>query len=412
MRNRLESVNGPKNQELWKRADHVIPGGNIYLTRSARLAGADVQPGFIEKAEGCRVTDVDGHSYIDFACANGPNLLGYRHPEVEAAVVEQAAVMDGASYFPPALVELAEALVKRNPAMDWAIPAKNGSDVVELGLRVARAATGREKIVRFVGAYHGFAPELVPGGRGVARSTRKEVVKTGWNDVEGLKDAFLHNKDDIAAIVMNPLDQSGGIDTTKASPRFCQAIGTLCRENKTVLVFDDVRAGFRMHPMGSHIPLGLEPDLVCIGKALGNGYPVSVLLGTHDLRDAAGLLMFTASFIFGAQALRAAITVLKIYERDGVFDSLVRSGERLRKGILQAAAKTGHPVRYTGPVTMPTLLFDGDDNALSKGKRFSQEAAKRGVLFHPVLNWFVCLAHDSAAIDEAVRVAEEALDAI
>ena len=117
-----ESVDGPRARALWSRADRALPGGGIYLTRSARFAGEDVQPGFIASAEGCRVTDVDGRRYVDFLCANGPNLLGYRHPEVEAAVREQAARVDSASYFPPALVDLAEKLVARTPPMAWAVP--------------------------------------------------------------------------------------------------------------------------------------------------------------------------------------------------------------------------------------------------------------------------------------------------
>ena len=408
----IKTINGPKNQELWERADNVIPSRMIYFSRSARMAGIENQPGFIEKAEGCQVTDVDGNTYIDFICANGPNLLGYRHPEIEEAVRDQATKMDGASYFPPVLVELAEALVEKDPKMVWAIPAKNGSDVVELSLRVARASTGREKIIQFEHAYHGFAPELVPGGKGVPQSTRRDIINTAWNDVKGLHEAFTQNRDDIAAIIMNPIDQSAAVDTVEASTQFCDAIKALCEEYNTLLILDDVRAGFRMHPGGSHIPLNLAPDLRCIGKALGNGYPISALLGAEYLREAASSLMFTASFIFGAQALKAAVTVLKIYERDQVFNSLLDSGERLRKGIVEAADSTGHAIRYTGPATMPTLLFEGDDRRVTKGKRFSKEAAKRGVLFHPKLNWFICLAHDTSIIDEAIDVAKQAFRAI
>ena len=412
MEKRLKTVNGPENQKLWDRADKVIPSRMIYFSRSARMAGIENQPGFIEKAEGCHVTDVDGNTYIDFICANGPNLLGYRHPEVEAAVQEQASKMDGASYFPPALVELAEVLVEKDPRMGWAIPAKNGSDVVELGLRVARASTGREKVIQFEHAYHGFAPELVPRGKGVPQTTRQGIINTAWNDIDGLKKAFSQNRDHIAAILMNPIDQSGAVDTVDASPQFCDAIKTVCEENDTLLILDDVRAGFRLHPQGSHNVLGLEPDLRCIGKALGNGYPISSLLGTEQFRDAASSLMFTASFIFGAQSLTAAIKVLEIYERDQVFNSLMKSGKRLRLGLLDAAKATGHAIRYTGPVTMPTLLFEGDDKKLTKGRQFSREAAKRGVLFHPVLNWFICLSHDESIIDEAIVVAEEAFRVI
>jgi glutamate-1-semialdehyde 2,1-aminomutase len=276
---------------------------------------------------------------------------------------------------------------------------------------VARAATERDRILLFDHAYHGFDPELVPEGRGVPDAVRKDTIRVPWNDVEALSEAFKRHANNLAAVVMNPLDQSPGRDTVEAAPDFCDSIQKYCREQGTLLVFDDVRAGFRMHPEGSHIPLGLEPDLRCIGKGLGNGYPVSALLGTETLKRAASSLAFTASFIFGAVAFSAAIKVLEIYRRDAVFDRLVRSGERLRDGLLDAAEAAGHAVRYTGPATMPTMLFDGDDMRLKTGKTFALEAARRGVLFHPRLNWFMCAAHDEATIDEALEAAEGAFKA-
>jgi glutamate-1-semialdehyde 2,1-aminomutase len=404
-------VDGPFGRALWKRADAVLPGGAVYLTRSARFAGEGVHPGFIASAEGCRVTDADGRRYLDFLCANGPILLGYRHGRVEEAARAQAEQADSASCFPPVLVELAERLVAGHPGMAWAVAAKNGSDTVALALRVARAATGRDRVVVFRHAYHGFDPELVPGGAGVPRAARADLSAVAWNDSEGLLRAAREGGPAPAALLLNPLDQNPGEDTREAEPAFLDAVRHVCRETGALLVLDDVRHGFRLHPRGSHVPLGLEPDLRCLGKALGNGYAVAALLGSERLRPAARSLLFTASYAFGAVAMRAALAVLEEYERERVFERIWRSGELLRGGILAAARDTGHRLRWTGPPTMPTLLFAGDDAALSTGQRFAAESARRGALFHPRLNWFLSAAHDDEAIEEAVAIAREALSA-
>jgi glutamate-1-semialdehyde 2,1-aminomutase len=406
----MKSADGPRGREYWNRAERVLPGGGIYISRSAQFAGSGIQPGFIASAEGCRVTDVDGRQYVDFLCANGPILLGYRHPEIEEAARLQAEQADSASYYPPVLVELAERLVDRVEQMAWAVPAKNGSDVVALAARVARGATERETLILFEHAYHGFDPEFVPGAGGVPRVRRAKALRVTWNDVDALERAARECDGDLAGIVLDALDQNPAQDTVEPSKDFIRAIDHLRERTGAKLVLDDVRHGFRLNPAGSHVALGIEPDLVCLGKGLGNGYPVSALLGTEELRDAARKLAFTASFAFGAVALRAAVKTLEIYERDAAFATLWRAGERLRDGIVAAGRQTGHRIRYTGPPTMPTLLFE-DDPERERGRQFSLEAALRGALFHPNLNWFLNASHDDAAIDEAISIAAEAFRA-
>jgi glutamate-1-semialdehyde 2,1-aminomutase len=406
----VQPVDGPNAQAYWERADRLLPGGGIYLTRSARFAGSGILPGFIASGEGCRVIDVDGKEYIDFLCANGPILLGYRHPEVDEAARRQMEQVNSASFFPPALVELAERLVERTSGMSWAVPAKNGSDVVALGARVTRAATRRDKLILFERAYHGFDPEWVPGGAGVPTSHRDNVLRVAWNDSKQLERVAHEHRTEIGGIVLNPLDQNPALDTIEPTEAFLRMIDEVRRQTGSPLVFDDIRAGFRMHASGSHVALGVQPDLICLGKALGNGYAVSALLGTEELRAAARSIMFTASFAFDAIALRAAVATLEVYDRDDAFVRIHRAGERLRDGLVSAAKNTEHRIRYTGPPTMPTLLFEDDPN-LDRGRRFSLEAAARGALFHPNLNWFLNASHDDAAVNEAVSIAEEAFRA-
>lgn len=406
-----DPIDGELGRSLWARADQVLPGGGIYLSRSADLAGRGVLPGFIAAAEGCRVTDIDGRSYIDFLGANGPNILGYRHPEVEAAARAQAAVLTSASLFPPVLVEVVEALVARFAGMTWGVMSKNGSEVVSLGARIARQHTGRRALLTFKRAYHGNDPEFATAPQpGPLTELTADVHRTPWNDAQALIDHCRVHGEGIAAIILNPLDQNPRLKTIAASAEFISAIDEVRSRHGIQLVFDDVRHGFRLHPEGSHRLVGVEPDVIALGKALGNGYSASAVLGRDHLRAAARKVFYTSTYMFEAPPMAAALAVLEVYDRDGVFDHIVRMGERLRDGLLSAAQTTGHSISYTGPVTMPTLLFDDDADG-SRQRAFAREAAGRGAIFHPALNWNLSAAHLPSDIDEAVEIAAAAFAA-
>ena len=220
-----DSIDGHVGQSLWRRADRVLPGGGIYLSRSADMAGRGVIPGFIAAAEGCRVTDADGKSYIDYLGANGPNILGYRNPEVEEAVLSQMKSLTSASLYPPALVEVVEQLIARFEGTSWGLVSKNGSEVVSLGVRVARQYTQRRGLVTFVRAYHGNDPELAMAPPpGPLREATDEVHRLPWNDPQALLDHMHVYGSKTAAVLLNPLDQNPMMKTAFADPEFVSAI--------------------------------------------------------------------------------------------------------------------------------------------------------------------------------------------
>ncbi len=406
-----DPIDGPIGTELWERADRVLPGGGIYLTRSADLAGRGVIPGFIAAAEGCRVIDADGRSYIDYLAANGPNLLGYRHPEVEAAATKQRTTLTTASMFPPALVEIIERLVDRFPPMAWGVVSKNGSEVVSLGVRVARQHTQRNRVIAFTSAYHGNDPEFASAPPpGPLTGSTDRLDRLPWNDPQALLDHAKTAGNDSAAVLLNPLDQNPGVATVAANAAFIAAIEKVRQDHGVLVVLDDVRHGFRLHPDGSHHVLGITPDLLAMGKGLGNGHAISALLGRDDLRRAARKILYTSTYMFEASAMHAAMATLAIYDRDAAFAHMTEMGKRLRTGIIEAAAEAGHAISYTGPPTMPTLIFL-DDADRTIGRRFSREAAGRGALLHPMLNWNLSAAHTEADIDATVDIAAEAMAA-
>lgn len=406
-----DPIDGPRGTDLWDRADRALPGGGIYLSRSADMAGRGVLPGFIASASGCRVTDADGRTYIDYLAANGPNLLGYRHPEVEAAADAQRSVMTTASLYPPALVEVVERLIERFPPMGWGVVAKNGSEVVGLAVRVARQHTQRSRLVAFTSAYHGNDPELATAPRpGPLAQAAERIDRLPWNDAQALVDHVARHGEETAAVVLNPLDQNPGVPTTAASVEFVAAIDEVRSRHGIMLVLDDVRHGFRLHRDGSHRLLGLEPDLLVMGKALGNGHAISVVLGLEELRKSARRIFFTSTYMFESPPMHAAMATLDVFDRDDVFGHITAMGERLGAGLAAVAADAGHEISYTGPPTMPTLLF-ADDESRDVGRRFAREAAERGAILHPLLNWNLSGAHTPDDIDQTIDIAAAAFRA-
>lgn len=404
-------VDGDIGRALWEKADKVLPGGGIYRSRSADMAGRGVLPGFIASATGCRVTDVDGKSYIDFMGANGPNILGYGHPEIEAVVRRQMETMTSASLFPPALVEVVERLVQRFDGMEWGVVSKNGSEVVSLGARIARQHTKRPGLITFQRAYHGNDPEFAAAPpAGPLADITSRVFRLPWNDPQALIDHARAHGDNIAAIVLNPVDQTPMTDTEFANADFISAINLVRDRHGIQLVLDDVRHGFRLHPKGSHHLLGLTPDLLALGKALGNGHAISTVVGQEHLRSAARKILYTSTYMFEAPPMQAAMKMMEIYDRDDVFDHMNDMGTRLQLGLLSAGKREGHDISYSGPVTMPTLLFLNDPDGI-KGRTFAHEAAIRGSILHPVLNWNLSAAHTPDDIDETIEIASHAFAA-
>lgn len=395
-----------RSYEMFARAEKVIPGG-IHGTRGPHFAAYGDFPAFLASAEGAHITDVDGNEYIDWMCAYGPNVLGYGHHAVHAATLAQYARGNAMTMPSERTVELAEVLTARWDFADWVMFGKNGSDVTTLATRLARAHTGRAKILVQHGAYHGFDTWCVVGGGGVPAGHRADIVEYQWNDPSSIHAAFDAHRGQVAGLLMCPIKHDAMHDIEMPSREFLDAIRERVASERALLLVDDVRCGFRLHPGGaSHRLWGLDPDAVCFGKAISNGEPLSVLVGRGTLLEAAKQCYFSATHFFAAVPKAAAIATLRAYDAEGAFATMQAMGELLRAGIVGAAEKVGVPIRYTGPLAMPNLLFD-DDPRCKRGRRFSGLAARRGVILHPRHNWFVSAAHTAEDIRRTVAVAEE-----
>ena len=388
---------------LRARAQRVIPGGLWGHMDAARLP--DGYPQYFTSAQGCRLVDVDGREFIDFMCSWGPVILGHHHPAVEAAVSRQRGLGDCMNGPSPALVDLAELLVELVPHADWCIFGKNGSDATTTCVTVARAQTGRRKVIVAKGAYHGAVPWCSPSVAGVTAEDRAHLLFFDYNDVPSLEAAVEQAGGDLAAILVSAFKHDYGLKQELPTPEFARRVRDLCDETGAAMIMDDVRAGFRLNLGGSWQPLGIQPDLAAWSKAIANGHALAAVTGRERFREAATQVFTTGSFWCGAVPMAAAVATLTELRRIDGPAHMKAMGKRLRQGLDERARHYGLRIDQSGPVQMPTMLFV-DDTEWERGSAFCAEALRHGTYFHPRHNMFLSCAHTAADVDAALVAAE------
>ena len=405
----MDHLINSEDTALRQRALRVVPSGMWGHLHAAKLP--EGYPQFFARGEGAHLWDVDGHRYLDFMCSWGPNLLGHQNQEVEEAAERQRRMGDCLNGPAPVMVELAERLVETLPAAAWAMFQKNGTDATTTCATLARAATGRRKLLVARGAYHGAVPWCSPSPVGVTSEDRAHLLHYRFNDLDSLAQAVAEAGDDLAGIIASAFRHDLAQDQELPSPAFARAVRDACDAKGAALILDEVRAGFRLHAGGSWETLGVRPDLSAWSKAIGNGYPISAVTGAEWLREAASRLFVTGSFWCGAVPMAAALATLGVVLRDDVPGQLARLGQRLRDGLAAGAQRHGIALRQSGPPQMPLVLFD-DDIGSRKGDAFCVAMLAHGVYFHPRHNMFLSAAHTEADIDTALAAAEHGFAAV
>ena len=393
-------------QELFERARRVVPSG-IYGHQTPRMLVEGAYPYFFDRGEGCHVWDVDGNEYIDYMCSYGPIVLGHNHPVVEAAAMAQRRKGDCFNGPTPLWVELGEHLVALTPWADWTVFAKNGSDVCTWAVEVAREHTGRTKVVKAEGAYHGTHAWTTPSAAGTTAADRADVLTFRWNELDDLERVIDSHQGQVAAVMLTPFRHDAFRDQELPAPGFLAGVRRLAAQHDIVLVLDDVRAGFRLDLRGSGAHFGVEPDLTCYSKAIANGYPLSACLGRERLRGAAERVFFTGSYFTAAVPMAAALACLRELERANAIERMRQLGETLRCGLAEQAGSYRLEIRQSGPPALPFLTFAADAGKFARSRQFCAECCARGVYFHPHHNWFLSAAHT----EEDLRRTLEATDA-
>lgn len=396
--------------DLLDRARAVIPHGVFGHRRTFAFVDGQARPipedypHFVRDAFGCRFTDASGRTYIDYLCGYGPMISGYRRAEVDAAFAAQQA--RGLAYsFPAEIeVELAERLCARIPGAALAAFSLSGTDAIGVALAIARAHTGRGPILVARGAWHGNHTNLAQGA-GRLDAERPLTRTLPWGDEGALERALA--AEPVAAVLLCPYDQQVGADNRLPPPGLWPAIRRLCDRHGALLVIDDVRSGLRLDPRGSAAHFGIDADLLCISKALANGYPVAATLARPHLRRAAEAVFVSGTFWGFAPALAAALQNLDLID-DAACAHLAAMGARLTDGLSTIAAARGLELVVTGPAALPLVRF-ADDPDHARACALAHALARRGVLVHPTHNWFLSLAHQPADIDATLDRAEAAL---
>jgi glutamate-1-semialdehyde 2,1-aminomutase len=417
------------SRTLHDRAQQSIVGGVNSPARAFKSVGGD--PVFAASADGCRVVDADGNSYIDYIGSWGPHIAGHTHPAVVAAIEEAAHSGTSFGMSTEAEIGLAETIRDMMPAIERLRMVNSGTEATMSALRLARGYTGRAKVIKFVGCYHGHGDSFlikagsgalthgVPDSAGVTPGVAADTLVADYNDLDSVRFLVADHADDIAAIIVEPV--VGNMGTVPPEPGFLEGLRTIADETGAVLIFDEVMTGFRVASGGAQERYGITPDLTTLGKIVGGGLPVGAYGGKREIMDTLAPLgpVYQAGTLSGNPlAVAAGRATLELLRVPGAYDRLEQAASMLTDGIAQAAETAGVPVTINRVGSMFTVFFNpgpvrsfeaatASDTELFA--RYFRGMLDRGVLLAPSQfeASFVSLAHDDDVISETISTAEE-----
>jgi glutamate-1-semialdehyde 2,1-aminomutase len=421
-----------RNEQLFERAQRSIPAGVNSPVRAFRSVGGT--PRFFTRGEGPWLWDADGKRYIDYVGSWGPAIAGHAHPLVVAAV--QRAAEQGLSFGAPteAEVELAEMLIRRVPSMERVRLVSSGTEATMSALRLARGATGRSKILKFEGCYHGHGDSLLvkagsgaltfgqPSSAGVPPAIAGETIVASYNDLAAVEQAFELDGDDIACIIVEPV--AGNMNLVAPRPGFLEGLRALCDRYRSVLIFDEVMTGFRVHAGGAQALYGVTPDLTTLGKVIGGGMPVAAFGGRESImREIAPLgPVYQAGTLSGNPvAVAAGLATLALTEQQGFYDALAGTARRFVDGLSALAQRkdvdfTAQSIGGMFGLYFAPAIPDSYASVMacdkSRFNRFFHAMLDNGVYLAPSAfeAGFVSAAHTAAVVDETLERAGSCFD--
>jgi glutamate-1-semialdehyde 2,1-aminomutase len=415
------------NHELFDRARQLLPGGVNSPVRAFKSVGGE--PFFTARADGAYLWDVEGKRYIDYVGSWGPMIVGHNHPAVREAV--QRAVLDGLSFGTPCAAEvtMAETIVSLIPSVDMVRMVNSGTEATMSAIRLARGATGRSKIVKFEGCYHGHGDSFlvkagsgaltfgVPTSPGVPKAAADLTLTLPYNDIEAARELFAEHGGDIAGLIIEPV--AGNMNCIPPKDGYLAALRELCTQHGALLIFDEVMTGFRVALGGAQAHYGITPDLTCFGKIIGGGMPVGAYGGRRDLMQQiapSGPIYQAGTLSGNPVAMAAGLAMLQLIQAPGFHDDLTARTVRLTDGILGAARKAGVPFSVNRVGAMFGLFFTNETVEsyaqataadVAAFNRFFHGMLERGVYLAPSAfeAGFVSSAHGDAEIEATIDAA-------
>lgn len=424
-------MNTATSERLYKEAEEHIVGGVNSPSRSYRAVGGGA-PIFMEKGEGAYFYDVDGNKYIDYLGAYGPIITGHAHPHITQAI--QKAAENGVLFGTPTKLEnqFAKMLKEAIPSLEKVRFVNSGTEAVMTTIRVARAYTGRDKIIKFSGCYHGHSDLVLvaagsgpatlgsPDSAGVTKNIASEVITVPFNDSESLKEALETWGEDVAAVLVEPIVGNFGIVEPKAG--FLESVNELAHANGSLVIYDEVITAFRFMYGGAQNLLGVTPDMTAMGKIIGGGLPIGAYGGRVDIMEKVAPLgpAYQAGTMAGNPAsMNAGIACLEVLQQDGVYEHLDLLGKKLEDGLREIISSHSIPATINRLKGALTLFFTShkvsnyEEAEQSDGKlfaRFFQKMLQQGIHLAPSKYeaWFLTIAHTEKDIDETLLAAKRA----
>ncbi|MDA8405627.1 MAG: aminotransferase class III-fold pyridoxal phosphate-dependent enzyme [Deltaproteobacteria bacterium] len=409
----ISKLNITKSLELFEEATELIPGGVLGARKPVDFIEGEY-PIFLESGKGCRLTDVDGNEFIDFLCGYGPIILGYREEELDEAVYRQ--IREKGFCF--TLTQkyqnlLARKLTELVPSSELSIFLKTGSDATSASIRIARAYTNKLKVMRC--GYHGWHDWCVEMKGGIPAKLFEDVFEFQYNNLEQLSDLMARHGDQTAAIIMTPFGHPNHQEMQIPKPGFLEGVREIADRYGAVLVYDEIRTGFRLSMGGAQKLYGVTPDVSVLGKAIANGYPISVVTGKRDVMMASADKLFISSTFFpNSDAFIAALKTIEILERDNVLENIWQKGERFMKRIRSLIGKYAVGAELTGVAPMFYITFKKDNTGAYKRKRkdFYTQMIRRGFFFSPYHHAYISFRHTEEDLELTLEAIDKSLAAI
>ena len=403
-------LNITKSLELFEEASTLIPGGVLGARKPGDFIAGEY-PIFLESGKGAHLIDADGNEFIDFLCGYGPIILGYRDKEVDDAVYKQISEKGFCFTLTQKYQNLlAKKLNQIIPSSEMSIFLKTGSDATTAAIRIARAHTKKLKVMRC--GYHGWHDWCIEMKGGIPKKFFEDVYEFQYNRLDQLEELMKTHGDDTAAIIMTPFGHPNHQEMQTPAPGFLEGARELADKYGAVLIYDEIRTCFRLRMGGAQELYGITPDLTALGKAMANGYPLSVVTGKKDVMMAAESKLFISSTFFpNSEAFIAALKTIEILERDNVLEDIWEKGEWFMEKIQVLLDKHDVGAELTGVAPMFYITFKKEETGAYKGKRkdFYTQLIRKGFFFTPFHHAYISYSHTKKDLELTLNAMDESL---